>query len=79
MGQACCNYAPKDANNENFGGKTIEKRSAKLYMIEPEKGARALAHAKNHLATVTKLQAFARGCLTRKRLGHGKKKGGKKG
>ena len=79
MGQACCTYAPKDANNENFGGKSIEKRNAKLYMIEPEKAAKALAHAKNHLAVVVKLQAFARGCLSRKRNGQGKKKSGKKG
>jgi hypothetical protein len=81
MGQACCSYAPKDANNENFGnGKNIDKRNSKLYIIDAEKGAKALAHAKNHLAAVVKLQSFARGCLARRRIGiGGKKKSGRKG
>ena len=69
MGQACCSYAPKDANNENFGGKTIEKRNGKTYMIDAEKAAKALAHGKLHLDSIIKLQAFARGCLSRARHG----------
>lgn len=79
MGATCCNYQPKDPNHENFGGKTIEKRNAKLYVLDPEKGAKALAHAANHLSAVVKVQAFARGCLSRARNGHaGKKKNTRK-
>jgi len=55
MGQACCNYGPKDVNHKDFAGKTIEKRNAKLYMIDPEKGAKALAHAASHLSAVVKV------------------------
>ena len=42
MGATCCSYGPKDTNNKNFGEGTIAKRNSKLYMIDPEKGAKVL-------------------------------------
>jgi len=55
MGQACCSYEPKDANHQNFANKTIDKRNAKLYLIDEEKGKAVLASAKNHVDEVIKV------------------------
>ena len=67
MGQACCSYAPKDAENENFaGGKTIEKKDGKqLYLLPADQAAKVMAKAKAHEPQVIKMQAVARGFLVR--------------
>ena len=40
MGQACCNYSDKDANNENFGkgNKTIKTGATKMYILSETEG-----------------------------------------
>ena len=73
MGQACCNYAPKDSNVKNFDGMGLKiGKQGMKYNTDNADLMKAYRSAKDNQAALIKIQAFSRGCLVRKY--YGKKK-----
>lgn len=69
MGNACCNYQPKDANDKNFRQDALKKQGGKAININNADLVKAYAAGKKNEGQVIKIQAFARGYLARKMHG----------